>query len=75
MRLGVSVLAGVFYGMANPRSVARTGVADPTASQTEHLDAIAAMVLGGTSLFGGRGVVLGTLVARWRWVRCATAWR
>ena len=62
VRLGVSVLAGVFCGMANLRSAARTGVADPTAGQTEHLDAIAAMVLGGTSLFGGRGVVLGTLV-------------
>ena len=48
--------------MANLRSAARTGVADPTAGQTEHLDAIAAMVLGGTSLFGGGGVVLGTLV-------------
>ena len=43
-------------------SVARTGVGDPNAGQTENLDAITAVVLGGTSLFGGRGIILGTLV-------------
>jgi fructose transport system permease protein len=56
------VLAGVFYGIASLLSVARTGVGDPNAGQTENLDAITAVVLGGTSLFGGRGVILGTLV-------------
>lgn len=60
--LGVYVLAGVFYGIASLLSVARTGVGDPNAGQTENLDAITAVVLGGTSLFGGRGMVLGTLV-------------
>ena len=35
---------------------------DPNAGQTENLDAITAVVLGGTSLFGGRGSVLGSLV-------------
>ncbi|MBN8494186.1 MAG: ABC transporter permease [Burkholderiales bacterium] len=60
--LGVYVLAGVFYGIASLLSVSRTGVGDPNAGQTENLDAITAVVLGGTSLFGGRGVILGTLV-------------
>jgi fructose transport system permease protein len=60
--LGVDVLAGMFYGIASLLSVARTGVGDPNAGQTENLDAITAVVLGGTSLFGGRGVVLGSLV-------------
>ena len=60
--LGVYVMAGVFYGIASLLSVARTGVGDPNAGQTENLDAITAVVLGGTSLFGGRGVILGTLV-------------
>ncbi|GCL63850.1 ABC transporter permease [Pseudaquabacterium pictum] len=60
--LGVYVLAGVFYGLASLLSVARTGVGDPNAGQTENLDAITAVVLGGTSLFGGRGVILGTLI-------------
>ena len=56
------VLAGLFYGIASVLSVARTGAGDPNAGQTENLDAISAVVLGGTSLFGGRGVILGTLV-------------
>jgi fructose transport system permease protein len=60
--LMVYVAAGVFYGIASLLSVARTGVGDPNAGQTENLDAITAVVLGGTSLFGGRGIVLGSLV-------------
>lgn len=60
--LGVYVLAGLFYGIAALLSVARTGAGDPNAGQTENLDAITAVVLGGTSLFGGRGVVLGSLM-------------
>jgi len=60
--LGVYVLAGVFYGIASTLAVARTGAGDPNAGQTENLDAITAVVLGGTSLFGGRGILLGTLV-------------
>jgi fructose transport system permease protein len=59
--LGVYVLAGVFYGVASLLAVARTGVGDPNAGQTENLDAITAVVLGGTSLFGGRGIILGSL--------------
>jgi fructose transport system permease protein len=60
--LGVYALAGALYGVAALLSVARTGVGDPNAGQTENLDAITAVVLGGTSLFGGRGAVLGSLV-------------
>jgi fructose transport system permease protein len=60
--LGVYVLAGVFYGIAAMLSVARTGAGDPNGGQTENLDAITAVVLGGTSLFGGRGVILGSLL-------------
>jgi fructose transport system permease protein len=58
----VYALAGVFYGIASLLSVARIGAGDPNAGQTENLDAITAVVLGGTSLFGGRGIILGTLV-------------
>lgn len=60
--LGVYVLAGVLYGVASLLSIARTGVGDPQAGQTENLDSITAVVLGGTSLFGGRGMILGTLI-------------
>jgi fructose transport system permease protein len=60
--LGVYMVAGMFYGIAALLSVARMGVGDPQAGQTDNLDSITAVVLGGTSLFGGRGSVLGTLV-------------
>ena len=60
--LGVYVVAGFFYGVAALLSVARTGVGDANAGQTENLDAITAVVLGGTSLFGGRGIILGSLL-------------
>jgi fructose transport system permease protein len=60
--LAVYVLAGFFYGLAALLTVARTGVGDPQAGSTENLDTITAVVLGGTSLFGGRGVILGSLV-------------
>jgi fructose transport system permease protein len=60
--LTVYTLAGLIYGVAALLAVARTGVGDPQAGQTDNLDAITAVVLGGTSLFGGRGVILGSLV-------------
>jgi fructose transport system permease protein len=60
--LGVYVAAGVCYGIGALLSVARTGAGDPQAGQTENLDTVTAVVLGGTSLFGGRGIILGTLV-------------
>ena len=60
--LAVYVLAGLFYGLAALLQIARTGVGDPQAGGTENLDTITAVVLGGTSLFGGRGVILGSLV-------------
>jgi fructose transport system permease protein len=60
--LGVYTLAGCIYGVAGLLLVARTGVGDPQAGQTENLDSITAVVLGGTSLFGGRGVIIGTLI-------------
>jgi fructose transport system permease protein len=61
--LSVYVLAGLTYGIAAMLLVARTELGDPNAGQTtENLDAITAVVLGGTSLFGGRGSVIGTLI-------------
>jgi fructose transport system permease protein len=61
--LSVYVLAGLTYGIAALLLVGRTELGDPNAGQTtENLDAITAVVLGGTSLFGGRGSVIGTLI-------------
>jgi fructose transport system permease protein len=58
----VYVVAGLLYGVAALLSVARTGAGDPNAGQTDNLASITAVVLGGTSLFGGRGRMSGTLV-------------
>ena len=61
--LSVYTLAGLLYGIAAWLLVSRTELGDPNAGQTtENLDAITAVVLGGTSLFGGRGTVIGTLI-------------
>src|SRR5882724_4894586 len=59
--ISVYVVAGAIYGLAALLLVARTQVGDPNAGQTDNLDSITAVVLGGTSLFGGRGAVIGTL--------------
>jgi fructose transport system permease protein len=60
--LGVYTMAGALYGVAALLAIARTGVGDPQAGQTDNLDSITAVVLGGTSLFGGRGIILGSLI-------------
>jgi fructose transport system permease protein len=61
--LSVYVFAGLTYGLAAMLLVARTELGDPNAGQTtENLDSITAVVLGGTSLFGGRGSIIGTLI-------------
>ena len=58
----VYALSGLCAGAAALLSIARTGVGDPQSGQTENLDTVTAVVLGGTSLFGGRGIVVGSLV-------------
>jgi fructose transport system permease protein len=61
--LSVYMLAGLMSGIAALLLVARTELGDPNAGQTtENLDSITAVVLGGTSLFGGRGSIIGTLI-------------
>lgn len=60
--ISVYVVAGAIYGLAALLLIARTEVGDPNAGQTDNLDSITAVVLGGTSLFGGRGTVIGTLI-------------
>jgi fructose transport system permease protein len=60
--LGVYATAALTYGIAALLLVARTGVGDPQAGQTSNLESITAVVLGGTSLFGGRGTIVGTLI-------------
>jgi fructose transport system permease protein len=60
--LSVYVLAGFVYAIGAWQALGRIPNADPNAFQTGNLDSITAVVIGGTSLFGGRGGVLGTIL-------------
>lgn len=60
--LSVYILAGLIYGIAALLILGRTTVGDPAGGQTDNLDSITAVVIGGTSLFGGRGSVIGTFI-------------
>jgi len=60
--LSVYVIAGLLYGIAAWQALGRIPNADANAYQNANLDSITAVVIGGTSLFGGRGGVVGTLI-------------
>ena len=60
--LSVYLLAGFIYGIGAWLALGRIPNADPNALQTANLDSITAVVIGGTSLFGGRGGLIGTLI-------------
>jgi ribose transport system permease protein len=55
-------LAGLLAAVGGLLMTARLGVASPTAGQGYELDVIAAAVVGGTSLSGGEGTILGALI-------------
>ncbi len=56
------VISGALAAVAITFSIAQILSADPLAGNAMELDAIAAVVIGGASLFGGRGSILGTLI-------------
>jgi len=60
--LSVYVLAGLISAIAGWVLIGRIGAISPTAGENANLDSITAVVIGGTSLFGGRGSIIGTLV-------------
>lgn len=59
----VFAVSGLMAALGGILLTSRLRIGQPTAAQGLELDAIAAVVLGGTSLFGGRGGVLGTFFA------------
>lgn len=61
MRVAVYAINGALVGVAAVLLVARTGGADPSIATNELLSSIAAVVLGGSSLFGGRASMVGTV--------------
>jgi fructose transport system permease protein len=60
--LSVYLAAGLCYALAAWEALGRVPNADPSGYASSNLDSITAVVIGGTSLFGGRGGVAGTLI-------------
>jgi ribose transport system permease protein len=58
----VYMLGGALAGVAGLLNAARLNAAEPNAGISEELNSIAAVVIGGTSLSGGRGSILGTVI-------------
>jgi len=63
-RLKVSIygLAGLLFGLAGVLQMSRLRVGDPTVAAGLELDIIAAVVIGGGSLSGGEGTILGSMI-------------
>ena len=59
--LSVYIVAGLICAVAGWMLIGRIASASPQAGVSANLDSITAVVIGGTSLFGGRGRVIGTL--------------
>jgi ribose transport system permease protein len=59
--VSVYVLCGIGAGLAGVLVASRLSAGYPRAGELYELDAIAAVVVGGTSLYGGRGSIVGTL--------------
>ncbi|MWN31317.1 MULTISPECIES: ribose ABC transporter permease [unclassified Gilliamella] len=62
VKIIVYAISGLLCALASTIEVARLSSAQPTAGTGYEMDAIAAVVLGGTSMSGGRGKIIGTLI-------------
>jgi ribose/xylose/arabinose/galactoside ABC-type transport system permease subunit len=60
--IAIYAITGLFVGLAAMIATSRTVSAQPTAGISLELDIIAAVVIGGASLSGGRGTVVGTVI-------------
>jgi fructose transport system permease protein len=60
--LSVYTVAGLIYGITAWVQIGRAGTASANAIVDANLDSITAVVIGGTSLFGGRGTIIGTIL-------------
>jgi len=61
VKIGVYVLCSALAALTGLLYLARAGVGDPVTGEGAELQAITAVILGGTSLFGGQGGLIGTL--------------
>lgn len=62
VKIIVYIISGILSALSSTIIVSRLDSAQPTAGISYELDAIAAVVLGGTSLSGGKGIILGTII-------------
>jgi ribose transport system permease protein len=62
-RVGAYFLAGLFTGLAGLALSASSGIGDPNSGTTYTLNSVAAVVLGGVSLLGGVGGLIGVIAA------------
>ncbi|MFE6167600.1 ABC transporter permease [Viridibacillus arvi] len=61
-KMTIYTLAGAFTGIAGVLMASRLNSAQPALGQGYELEAIAAVVIGGTSLSGGKGTIIGTII-------------
>ncbi|MGB3159813.1 MAG: ribose ABC transporter permease [Carnobacterium sp.] len=62
IKIAIYAISGMMASVAGIIITSRLNSAQPTAGQSYEMDAIASVVLGGTSLSGGRGRIVGTLI-------------
>jgi ribose transport system permease protein len=60
--VAIYALCGVYVGLAAVVLTSRLGSAQPDLGLGYELEAIAAVIIGGTSLFGGKGTIGGTII-------------
>ena len=60
--IAIYALCGVYVGLAAVVLTSRLGSAQPDLGLGYELEAIAAVIIGGTSLFGGKGTIGGTII-------------
>jgi ribose transport system permease protein len=62
VKIAVYTISGVLAGLGAILLIARVGAAEPASNTSFLLNSVAAVVLGGVSLFGGRGTILGPVI-------------
>ena len=62
VKMTVYLISGLLAGLAAVLLVARVGAAEPASNTSFLLNSVAAVVLGGVSLFGGRATIIGPVV-------------